>query len=442
MSDVAGRDLAVGLLACAVLAAAMLLAPPSASATGMADIADASGDNAPTDLTHVAIGWDGAALKVSVTYTAASFGSLAMLIADGVDADRARRCDYDTAEALFVDATPVSAELSYADRDEVITAPAAWQLNTVTFTFASPELVGVLKDDGRLTCASGRTDGDTFFGPFVGRLLSITPANATEALRGLLAQRFGRAFSRSQHRWLKCPRQEIFPPTDEDSAMALCEFEFRLSSSRYRAGGLLFALVGGKLSLSGRLFTRTFSKAVKRCRIPPTKDGWVNGVSLSDRRLRASGSLDRGKCRGLIGPAGIANDLQYEAVSRYPRPMPRRLKLHLHGTNRVGFEAEALFRCRISRHGLRYFARCANGLHDRFSYGFRVVPPAPKKPSTEKPLQSCDPNYRGACLKPGVSDYDCAGGSGDGPYYVRGPIEVVGDDHYGLDSDGDGVACE
>jgi hypothetical protein len=53
----------------------------------------------------------------------------------------------------------------------------------------------------------------------------------------------------------------------------------------------------------------------------------------------------------------------------------------------------------------------------------------------------CDPNYRGACLRPDVSDYDCAGGSGDGPYYT-GYVEVVGNDHYDLDRDGDGVACE
>lgn len=53
----------------------------------------------------------------------------------------------------------------------------------------------------------------------------------------------------------------------------------------------------------------------------------------------------------------------------------------------------------------------------------------------------CDPNYAGACLKPDVSDYDCEGGSGDGPYYT-GYVEVVGDDHYELDRDGDGVACE
>ncbi len=53
----------------------------------------------------------------------------------------------------------------------------------------------------------------------------------------------------------------------------------------------------------------------------------------------------------------------------------------------------------------------------------------------------CDPNYSGACLDPNSADYDCAGGSGDGPDYT-GRVEVVGDDHFDLDRDGDGVACE
>jgi len=54
----------------------------------------------------------------------------------------------------------------------------------------------------------------------------------------------------------------------------------------------------------------------------------------------------------------------------------------------------------------------------------------------------CDASYKGACLNPNASDYDCAGGSGNGPYYVRGPIRVVGPDHYDLDRDRDGIACE
>jgi hypothetical protein len=56
------------------------------------------------------------------------------------------------------------------------------------------------------------------------------------------------------------------------------------------------------------------------------------------------------------------------------------------------------------------------------------------------PQRNCDPNYSG-CLNPNASDYDCAGGSGDGPYYT-GPVRVLGDDHFDLDRDGDGVACD
>ena len=54
---------------------------------------------------------------------------------------------------------------------------------------------------------------------------------------------------------------------------------------------------------------------------------------------------------------------------------------------------------------------------------------------------SCDPNYSGACLDSNASDYDCAGGSGDGPDYT-GAVQVVGTDDFGLDRDGDGYACE
>jgi hypothetical protein len=53
----------------------------------------------------------------------------------------------------------------------------------------------------------------------------------------------------------------------------------------------------------------------------------------------------------------------------------------------------------------------------------------------------CDPNYSGACV-PIASDVDCAGGSGNGPAYVDGPVRVIGDDIYDLDRDGDGVACD
>lgn len=53
---------------------------------------------------------------------------------------------------------------------------------------------------------------------------------------------------------------------------------------------------------------------------------------------------------------------------------------------------------------------------------------------------NCTPGYS-PCLPP-ASDYDCAGGGGNGPAYANGPIYVTGSDPYDLDSDGDGVACE
>lgn len=62
------------------------------------------------------------------------------------------------------------------------------------------------------------------------------------------------------------------------------------------------------------------------------------------------------------------------------------------------------------------------------------------RPVTPHVSHSCTPGYT-PCLPP-ASDYDCAGGSGDGPEYADGPIYVTGSDPYGLDSEGDGVACE
>jgi len=72
--------------------------------------------------------------------------------------------------------------------------------------------------------------------------------------------------------------------------------------------------------------------------------------------------------------------------------------------------------------------------------------PAPRAAKTTtrapapQPRSACDPNYTG-CV-PVDSDVDCAGGSGNGPSYVAGPVRVIGSDIYGLDRDGDGIACE
>ncbi|MFK4761449.1 G5 domain-containing protein [Microbacterium sp. ZW T5_45] len=68
------------------------------------------------------------------------------------------------------------------------------------------------------------------------------------------------------------------------------------------------------------------------------------------------------------------------------------------------------------------------------------VPAAPV-PLVQQGGNGCDPNYTGACV-PIASDVDCAGGGGNGPAYVTGPVHVVGNDIYDLDRDGDGIACD
>ena len=68
-------------------------------------------------------------------------------------------------------------------------------------------------------------------------------------------------------------------------------------------------------------------------------------------------------------------------------------------------------------------------------------PPAEVAPAGGASPDGCDPSYEGECLDPNAGDYDCLGGSGNGPYYT-GPVAVVGDDHFGLDRDGNGVGCE
>jgi len=55
--------------------------------------------------------------------------------------------------------------------------------------------------------------------------------------------------------------------------------------------------------------------------------------------------------------------------------------------------------------------------------------------------RKCHPSYKGACLDPYASDYDCIDGSGNGPKYT-GVVRVVGPDVFRLDRDHDGWGCE
>jgi hypothetical protein len=75
----------------------------------------------------------------------------------------------------------------------------------------------------------------------------------------------------------------------------------------------------------------------------------------------------------------------------------------------------------------------------------KALPPPPTTqppPPPTTPARNCHPSYESACLDPTASDYDCAGGSGNGPKYVQGPVKVRPPDPFDLDADADGLGCE
>jgi micrococcal nuclease len=63
-------------------------------------------------------------------------------------------------------------------------------------------------------------------------------------------------------------------------------------------------------------------------------------------------------------------------------------------------------------------------------------------PASPAPSDNCDPSYPDVCIPVGSEDYDCAGGSGDGPNYITGPLRVLPPDPHHLDGNGDGIGCE
>ena len=119
-------------------------------------------------------------------------------------------------------------------------------------------------------------------------------------------------------------------------------------------------------------------------------------------------------------------------------------------TMRVNDSALSKGRIRVRNPGARgieiltYKVTFRNGIQTHKELIRKVIARAPVTRIVAvgiKDTQQCDPNYSGACV-PIASDVDCAGGSGNGPAYVQGPVQVIGTDIYGLDRDGDGIGCE
>jgi hypothetical protein len=169
------------------------------------------------------------------------------------------------------------------------------------------------------------------------------------------------------------------------------------------------------------------------------------------------------------GPASVSARLRGEAEGRQSVAATRRLAVAKAEARRLGAKASRLGSVqaaaraalrqsrqrlaaaksqltRARRDGRRYLARIEAEearevrVAEREGQEEAEEIAAAELESEEEVASECDPNYTG-CLDPYASDYDCLGGSGDGPEYT-GPVEVLGEDHYGLDLEEDGYACE
>ena len=103
----------------------------------------------------------------------------------------------------------------------------------------------------------------------------------------------------------------------------------------------------------------------------------------------------------------------------------------------AGLFRQLAARARSQDRGLWAPSTC-NGNPDRPVGGSAPPPSNENSPPASGGGGNCTPGYS-PCLPP-ASDYDCEGGSGDGPKYT-GTVQVTGSDPYELDGDGDGTGC-
>ncbi len=144
----------------------------------------------------------------------------------------------------------------------------------------------------------------------------MTALTATAAADAYLTTRYAEGWTTAPRKWLKCPKQEIFPDGlyDDATPAALCEFEMAFGQT-FRGGSFLVTLDDNEFSVpEDTVHVDSYSKERLPCtRLSSTRRGWVNGVRLTGRRLIASGFL--AAARSPAGPAWSATSTQAPPTS-------------------------------------------------------------------------------------------------------------------------------
>ena len=258
-----------------------------------------------------------------------------------------------------------------------------------------------------------------------------------------IATKYGALSAAGTRHWSRCIEYTELIGDDSDlgdlDEWWLCYFDFQTSAGSYRFGSVEVEVTGD--AVASRIESVTaYGYRARRC-------SWRPYASESVRASRGRLTETATSC---FSARKMADHVAYEAGRRLPRRV-RRVITGMGGTGSADWPEWSEYTCTLRSRSVgggarRYDARCENSLDWSFRAQVTVAKAQPRPRPRPRPRPTpapdrCDPNYSGACLRPNASDYDCRGGSGDGPLYA-GRVKVVGDDHYELDRDGDGVACE
>jgi resuscitation-promoting factor RpfB len=186
----------------------------------------------------------------------------------------------------------------------------------------------------------------------------------------------------------------------------------------------------------------------------------VKGLSLTNakRKLRAAGleagEIDRrpsSKPKGTVLKQGVAKGKRLEPGSSVPlvvaAPLPQVPSVvgkskasAVRKIKSAGFKVMKTTQTRTSgKDGVVLSQSRPGGTRAKPKSVVRIVISDVQRSLDDGGGSNCTAGYS-PCLPPAY-DYDCRGGSGDGPKY-SGPVRVTGSDPYDLDRDSDGKACE
>jgi hypothetical protein len=133
--------------------------------------------------------------------------------------------------------------------------------------------------------------------------------------------------------------------------------------------------------------------------------------------------------------------VQVQVRVAVPRVVGKRLENAKDALRRDDLQVSVVLKYSPRPSGIVLSQSVSAGTEVRLGRTIRLVISKGPQPS---PQPNCTSGYSPCLVYHGGADYDCYGGSGDGPYYTEPGVvyTVSGSDPYGLDADSDGSGCE